>query len=48
MGRTIYFTEKELLELEWIVPEFATTHEEHYEEGEREVVESIINKIIDL
>jgi len=44
----IYFTEKELEELLWIVPQFKDTHEEHYIVAEKEVVESIIKKLIEV
>jgi len=43
----IYFTEKELEELFWIVPQFKDTHEEHYIVAEKIIVENIIKKLIE-
>jgi len=44
----IYFTRKEIEELLWIVPQFKDTHEKHYIVAEKEVVESIIKKLIEV
>lgn len=43
--KNLNFTQEELEELLWIVPQFKDTHEEHYIGGEREKVESIISKL---
>ena len=41
----IVFTKKEIRELLWIVSEYKNTHEDLYIDDEKEIVESLINKI---
>lgn len=48
-GKRIFFTNKEIDELRWIVPGYANTHKEYYEPGENELVENIrakLNRVI--
>ena len=41
----IYFTNKEIEELLWIVPQFKDTHEKHYIVAEEKIVKNLIKKI---
>ena len=50
MGSQIYFTDEEITELMWIVPQFKDLHEDHWKEDrikrEPEIVNKIIKKIV--
>ena len=45
MRKTIYFTEKEIEELKWIVPMYMNLHEDTWDEEEKKIVSNIIKKI---
>jgi len=50
MRKQIYFTDEEITELMWIVPQFKDLHKDYWEEDgikrEPEVVNNIIKKIV--
>ena len=45
MGKQIYFTDLELQELRWIIPQFRHTHEDSWGMKEAKLVYNIIKKI---